>query len=156
MIKIWIPGRKELVISQVIFDYNGTLAVDGKPMSGVMEGLNQLSKNMKVAVLTADTHGTAQEELAGANVVLHRFPSDQAGLSKREYVLQQSAFETAVVGNGHNDLPMFEVSGLSIAVIGREGCNGKLISRADIVVTDIKHVFELLLRPDRIKATLRA
>lgn len=29
MIEIYIPGREDLKIENVIFDYNGTVAVDG-------------------------------------------------------------------------------------------------------------------------------
>ncbi len=62
---------------------------------------------------------------------------------------------TIVVGNGFNDIPMFKESMISIAVIEKEGCSGKLIAEADIVVKSIEDVFEMLLKTNRIKATLR-
>lgn len=46
-----------------------------------------------------------------------------------------------VIGNGMNDIEMFKVATLSIAVIGEEGCAGKLIVQSDIVVSSIEKVF---------------
>ena len=44
---------------------------------------------------------------------------------------------------------------LAIAVIGAEGCFAKNLSEADIVVTNILDALDLLLRENRLRATLR-
>ncbi|MDW7671547.1 MAG: ATPase P [Bacillota bacterium] len=154
--EITIPGRGKVHIKQAVFDYNGTLATDGRMCQGVREVLTLLTEYMQVVVLTADTYGTVAQELEGTGVKLHRFPSERAGLSKRNFVADNNPQTTLTVGNGLNDLPMTEISCLSIAVIGSEGCHGKLLAAADIVVKDVMDVFALLKNPDRIKATLRS
>ncbi len=60
-----------------------------------------------------------------------------------------------VIGNGMNDIEMFKVATLSIAVIGEEGCAGKLIVQSDIVVSSIEKVFFMIENTNRIVATLR-
>jgi soluble P-type ATPase len=59
------------------------------------------------------------------------------------------------LGNGSNDMKMLEASGLGIAVIGREGAAISAINNADITVCSVVDGLDLLLKPDRIKATLR-
>jgi soluble P-type ATPase len=50
---------------------------------------------------------------------------------------------------------MFENSELSIAIIGEEGCSGKLLLHSDIVVHNIVDAMNLLLNEKRMIATLR-
>ena len=58
--KISIPGYRELNISNLILDYNGTIAVDGAIPDEVKAALTRLSELLSIYVLTADTHGTAK------------------------------------------------------------------------------------------------
>ncbi len=60
-----------------------------------------------------------------------------------------------VIGNGMNDIEMFKSAILSVAVIGEEGCAGKLIAQSDIVVSSIEKVFSMIENTNRIVATLR-
>jgi soluble P-type ATPase len=154
--EISIPGFGEICIDRVVFDYNGTLAVDGRMNQEVQDALVRLAATIEVIVLTADTYGTVAQELEETGVILHRFPSESAGESKRCFVAANDPQRTLTVGNGVNDLPMTKISGLSIAIVGSEGCHGKLLAAADIVLKDIMDVFALLKNPDRIKATLRS
>ena len=62
---------------------------------------------------------------------------------------------TMTIGNGNNDVEMFEESILSVAVIGDEGCAVKAIFAADIITNNIDDAIDLILNPHRIKATLR-
>ena len=50
---------------------------------------------------------------------------------------------------------MFGEAALSIAIMGKEGACGKLLTCADVVVTNALDAFDLLLRTDRLRATLR-
>lgn len=65
MIEINIPGFGNLQLAHLVSDYNGTLAVDGKPLPGVSEALEALSSDIQIHVVTADTFGLAADELAG-------------------------------------------------------------------------------------------
>jgi soluble P-type ATPase len=59
------------------------------------------------------------------------------------------------IGNGRNDMPMMEIAGLAIAVIGPEGAAGEMLRIADAVVRDIHDALDLVTHPLRLKATLR-
>ena len=110
---------------------------------------------MNIYVLTADTYGTVEEELKDLDVKVLTFPSDRAGASKKEIVMELGGCKTICIGNGYNDLPMFKESILSIAVIEKEGAYGKLLYYADIVTCSILDALNIVLNSDRMKATLR-
>ena len=57
--KIDIPGYKELELSCLVLDYNGTIALDGTIAPETKEAICRLSHTYSIYVLTADTHGTA-------------------------------------------------------------------------------------------------
>ena len=56
---IEIPGYKTLDLKYLLLDYNGTIAVDGRLSDSVKELIQEVSKELEIFVLTADTHGTA-------------------------------------------------------------------------------------------------
>ena len=147
-------GDEERIIETVVIDFNGTLAVDGILVSGIKTKLMSLSKLVKVIVLTGDTYGTASEQMEGSEVEIHSFISGDAGRMKEIFIKSLNPERTAAIGNGYNDQMMSEIAGLSIAVIGAEGCYGKLLGKVDIVVVDIHKALDLFLHPKRIKATL--
>ncbi len=155
MLVINIPGRGTFEIKNVVFDYNGTLAVDGHMSQLVKDMLLKLKDFLKVYILTADTYGTVEKACIGIDVHVKTFPRENAGLCKRDIIKELGATKTLCVGNGFNDIPMANECILSIAVIEKEGCSGKLLAASDIVVSSIEDAFEMLLKPDRIKATLR-
>lgn len=155
MLTYEIPGQGHMEIKNVVFDYNGTLAVDGKLIPGIKELLLKLTKRARVIILTADTYGTARKECSFLGDAIMAFPQEVAGEAKRKIVEQLGADCTICIGNGFNDTKMFEIAALSIAVIEPEGCSGKLLSYADIVVSSIRDAIEIVLSPNRIKATLR-
>lgn len=155
MLAINIPGRGILEFENVVFDYNGTLAVDGQLSPVVKDMLLKLKDFLNVYILTADTYGTVQKACDGLDIHIKTFPRENAGLFKKNIVKELDTTKTLCVGNGFNDIQMLKESALSIAVIEKEGCSGKLLTVSDIVVTSIEDVFEMLLKPDRIKATLR-
>ncbi len=59
MITVQIPGRELLTLNHLVLDYNGTIAKDGEIIEGIRPRLAELSKDLSVYVITADTHGTA-------------------------------------------------------------------------------------------------
>ncbi len=56
-----IPGRGDIEIENIVFDYNGTIAVDGKILAGVKGLLLELRKYVNIYILTADTYGTVKK-----------------------------------------------------------------------------------------------
>ena len=61
----------------------------------------------------------------------------------------------ACVGNGFNDIKMFDISDLSIAIMDGEGVCAGLIAHSDVLVRSAEEGLDLLLKTDRLRATLR-
>lgn len=154
MLKINIPGRDELTLSHLILDYNGTIAEDGEIIPGIASRLKELSKELKIYVITADTHGTAAKKCEGLPLQVLTFPTTEVGKIKAEEV-QKLTGGVITIGNGFNDIQMSDVADLSICVIGKEGCCGALLMHTDVVVTSIHDALDLLLKTGRLRATLR-
>ncbi|MFR3751507.1 MAG: hypothetical protein ACLTW9_02625 [Enterocloster sp.] len=57
----------------------------------------------------------------------------------------------ACLGNGFNDIQMFDAAQLSIAVLGAGGYVRALLSHASVVVRSIEDGLDLLLKPDRLR-----
>ena len=153
--KVDIPGYKILNLEYLLLDYNGTIAVDREIPAAVKEKLLSLSKTFKIYVLTADTHGTAAQRCADLPVEIKTFPNGTAMQSKLAIAKSLGLEKCAAVGNGRNDCLMCKECVLSIAIAGREGASGRLISQADVCVTSIVDGLELLEKPKRLIATLR-
>ena len=62
MIGVEIPGRELLQIHHLVTDVNGTLALDGLLLDGVMEAFGRLQADVKIHMLTANTHGRQDED----------------------------------------------------------------------------------------------
>ena len=154
MLNIQIPGRELLTLSHLVLDYNGTIAEDGNIIEGIRPRLAELSKDLSIYVITADTHGTAAKKCEGLPLQVLTFPTTEVGKIKAEQVQQMSG-GVVTIGNGFNDIQMSDVADLSICVIGKEGCCGALLMHTDVVVTSIDDALDLLLKTGRLRATLR-
>ena len=157
MISVQLPNGRRYDFSRVVFDYNGVLAENGRISDETKQLLSKLALQVKVAVITADTFGTAQEELKNiTEVELIILPQDKDGTEKARYVREWGAETTAVVGNGVNDQPMFFIAGLKVCVLGAEGVSSGILTSADIVVRSAEDAIRLFLQPVRLHATLRS
>lgn len=154
MLTIKIPGREEMTLSHLILDYNGTIAEDGLIIESIRPRLAQLSEKLSIYVITADTHGTAAQRCAGLPLQVLTFPTTQVGQIKADEARKLSG-GVVTIGNGFNDIQMSDAADLSICVIGKEGCCGALLAHCDVVVTAIDDALDLLIRTDRLRATLR-
>lgn len=150
-----IPGRKSIEIENVVFDYNGTIAVDGQLIVGVGEMINELAEDFDFHVITADTFGSVQKELAGVNCKVVRIPEESQDASKLDYLLRLGKDTTLCVGNGRNDMLMLKESAIGIALVLDEGVCVESLLAADIACKSIMDVFAYLKTPNRLKATLR-
>jgi len=155
MLEINLPSRGQLAVRHLVLDLNGTLAEDGALIDGVAERLHRLADQVKVHVITADTHGDAAELLAGLPVDLEVLPDHQQDLAKQRYVRTLSARECVTIGNGRNDSLMLSEAALGVAVIQREAASRQAIEASDVVCTSILDALDLLLIPTRLIATLR-
>ena len=154
MLKIQIPGREELVLNHLILDYNGTIAEDGEIIESIRPRLAELSRDLSIYVITADTHGTAAKKCEGLPLQVLTFPTTEVGAIKAQEA-QTCSGGVVTIGNGYNDIQMSDVADLSICVMGKEGCCGALLMHCDVVVTSIDDALDLLLKTGRLRATLR-
>lgn len=161
MMRLEIPGLGVLEIENLVVDYNGTLAKDGRVNNKVKDRLGLLAKKLKVFVLTADTRGDVSnrmevfERLKKVRVEVVKVEGGDEAQAKRDFVRGLGPKRTIAIGNGYNDSLMLKEAALGIAVIGPEGAARETILNADVVVTDVLHALELILKPLRYKATLR-
>jgi soluble P-type ATPase len=63
--------------------------------------------------------------------------------------------QTVAIGNGANDARMLAAAVLGIATLGPEGLATITLQAADLVVGRVEDALDLLLRPQRLIATLR-
>lgn len=156
MIEISIPGYGQLRLKYIVLDYNGTLALDGELISGVREALEELSRDLEIHVLTADTFGKVRSRLEGLPCSINVLPLEDQDIGKLEYVKGLGSEQAVAVGNGRNDRLMLEEAALGIAVVLGEGAARQAILSADVVCTGILSALELLSTPLRLTATLRS
>lgn len=155
MIQVNIPGRDIMNLEILVLDFNGTLAIDGELFEFVKDSLIRLSPFLKIHILTSDTYGTVERQCKGLPVQVKVLKSNDHTREKADYLLQFNPQEIIAVGNGTNDHVMLERAHLGIAVIGLEGASRQTILSADLVVNRIEDAFGLLIKPQRLKATLR-
>jgi soluble P-type ATPase len=156
MIALDIPGFGHLALRHLVLDFNGTLALDGVLLPGVVDRIFGLSMQLELHVLTANTTGTCASALAGLPLtvsVLDGPPEDEAKLA---YVKNLGAESCASVGNGANDRLMLKACALGIAVLGPECTAAQTLAASDIIAPDITAALDLLLHPVRLLATLRS
>lgn len=152
MLKLELDEGLVREYSSLVLDCSGTLTCNGSLLPGVAERLFELSGSLEIIVLTADTYGTARDQLAGLPVEVTVVT---CGRDKLE-ALRRIGGDTAIaIGNGRNDIQLLEAAGLAIAMIGPEGIAAGLLSVADVVVREINDALDLLIHPLRLKATLR-
>jgi len=142
-------------IEHVLFDYNGTLAIDGELIPGVVDLLKSLSQQVSIHVITADTFKMAAEQLAKVPVKLSILKTGQEKQQKLFYLENLGRDKCIAIGNGSNDAMMLAKASISIAVIQSEGLSQEALQAAKIICPSIHDAIALCLKPKRIVATLR-
>ncbi len=155
MIAIDIPGWGNVDVENIILDLNGTIATDGRIPIDTKEKIKSVAKKAKVYILTADTQGTAREEIGDMNVELVKIAEEDSKREKLAFFETLTPEITVAIGNGNNDELILKESALGIAVMGDEGISTSTMRNADIVVKNISDALDLFLKPKRLIATLR-
>jgi len=154
MLNIIIPGQDEYQLEHLVLDFNGTIAEDGKILAEIKEQIELLAEYLKVYVITADTNKTVEKECGELPVQVVVIGKDKQDQEKLNFINSLQG-EVCAVGNGVNDNLMLKEAKLGIAVIGREGLATVNLLASDIVVNNINDAFNLLLKTNRLIATLR-
>jgi soluble P-type ATPase len=156
MLRIAIPGTKDLQLEYLVLDYNGTLACDGELIEGVEHLLKALAEDLQIHVVTADTFGKAQSAVEGLPCQLVVLPAEKQDVGKLAYIRRLGPESTAAIGNGRNDRLMLKAAALGIAVVQEEGTAVETLLAADVVCPDVLSALRLLSDPLRLTATLRS
>src|SRR5512136_1978284 len=155
MISIDIPGWGNMELKNLVLDLNGTLVVDGKIPPEVKKKISALAGRVKIYVLTADTQGTAAEEIREMKVELTKVEGEGSKGGKFDFLKSLDLENTVAMGNGNNDELILKEAALGIAILGDEGISVTALKQADIMVKNISDAFDLFLKPKRLMATLR-
>jgi len=155
MIELNIPGRGIIEIEYLVCDVNGTLAVDGQLIDGLVRSLFALRDRLSLHLLTANTHGRQELIDRQLNLKAVRVLAGDEALQKAEYVRRLGAEHVAAIGHGANDAGMLNEAALGICVLSPEGAAVETLMSADLVVPNIHAALDLLEKPLRIVASLR-
>ncbi|MDD3618963.1 MAG: hypothetical protein RBR09_02225 [Desulfobulbaceae bacterium] len=155
MIEVDIPNFGSLRLTHLVLDYNGTLAFDGRLISGVADQLDSLAEHLHVHIITADTFGSVHRAFSSSPFTVHVLPPGSEAEGKAVYVRRLGCPSSVCIGNGRNDRLMLREAALGIAVLQGEGAASQALLAADIVISDIITALGLLLHPRRLTATLR-
>lgn len=155
MIEISLPGRGELRLEHLVTDVNGTLAVDGQLLDGLVRRIAALKDRLTIHLLTADTHGKQAiiDQQLGLTAVRVRGGDEAA--QKAAYVRNLGAESVVAIGQGANDAAMLKEAALGLCVMSTEGVAVETLLAADLLMPDIFAALELLEKPLRIVASLR-
>jgi len=164
-IAIDIPGfglprgtKGKRVIRTVVSDYTGTLSYRGKLAPGVRARLLRLRKLVDLEIVTADTYGTARQQLKGI-AVPNMLGKKRQDIEKRDFAKKFDLRHVAAFGNGNNDRLLLaavkKAGGLAIAVDNGEGCALDTLLAANLFISGAAPALDLLLNPTALKATLR-
>ena len=138
-----------------MLDYNGTLALDGTLLASVGSVLRELSEQLAIHVLTADTFGCAARVLQGLPLTLSIVPAGKQDEHKKNYVEVLGAERCACIGNGRNDCRCSPVRLSVLRLYSRSALRQRALRCADIIAPDIFSALGLLQHPLRMAATLR-
>ncbi len=155
MLEIDIPGFGPVRLDHLVSDFTGTLSLDGRLLPGVRDRLTAIAGFMRIHILTADTFGMARAELAGIPCEMMLLTGGDHDVQKEEYVRRLDAARVFAFGNGNNDRRMLKAARVGVAVSQGEGCSVEALCAANVQVTDAGIGLDLLLHPQRLKATLR-
>ena len=152
MIGIDIPHRGIIELQHAVFDVNGTLAVDGMLVPGVVDRLHILGKQLTLHALTAGTHGNIAELERAVGFPFHIITT---GEEKLRYVEQLGPASVIAFGNGMNDVGMLRLAAIGVAIVAGEGVAIGALQAADVLALGPVDAIDLVLHPKRLIATLR-
>ena len=154
MISIQRPGMENLDIHFVLIDFEGTLAMDGRVHPKAKDKVNLLSKRATVYILTKGNREKVDETLRKMKAEILYVTEGDSSQQKLSLLQRLGPHQTAVIGNGFDDVQIMEQAGLGMCVIGKEGSSPEAVAKADLVVTSVLDALDFLLKPLRQGATL--
>jgi soluble P-type ATPase len=154
MISIQRPGMESLDIHFVLIDFEGTLAMDGRVHPKAKDKVNLLSKRATITILTKSNREKVVETLRKMKAEILYVTEGDSSQQKLNVLQRLGPHQTAVIGNGLDDVRIMEQAGLGMCVIGKEGASAEAMAKADLVVTHVLDALDFLLKPLRQRAML--
>ena len=154
MISIQRPGMESLDIHFILIDFEGTLAMDGRVHPKAKDKVNLLSKRATITILTKSNREKVEETLKKMKVEILYVTEEDSSQQKLNVLQRLGPHQTAVIGNGLDDVRIMEQAGLGLCVIGKEGSSAEAVAKADLVVTNVLDALDFLLKPMRQRAAL--
>ena len=154
MISIQRPGMESLDVHFVLIDLEGTLAMDGRIHPKAKDKVNLLSKRASIYILTKSDREKVEKTLTKMKVEVLYVTEGNSSQQKLNVLQRLGPHQTAVIGNGLDDVQIMEQAGLGMCVIGKEGSSTETMAKADLVVTNVLDALDFLLKPLRQGATL--
>lgn len=152
---IEIPNYKTLKLTDIVLDYNGTIAKDGVLKEEVRPLITKLSSLYRVHIITADTFGSVAKQMESFNLTIKVLQSKNHTQEKQDYIKSLGTQSSVAIGNGNNDASMIQEAAIGIALVGDEGCSSQTLLKSDIVCKSIESALELFINTKRLIATLR-
>ncbi len=154
MISIQRSGMESLEIQSVLIDLEGTLAIDRRVHPKSKDKVNLLSKRATIYILARGNTENAEKILKKMKVEILFVTEKDSSQQKLNLLQRLGPHQTAVIGNGLDDVRVMEQAGLGMCVIGKEGSCAEAMAKADLVFTDVLDALDFLLKPLRQRATL--
>ncbi len=155
-IQVDIEGFGTFTLKYLVTDLNGTIAIRGKLVKGLVSVLQKLHTQLSIYIVTADTFGTGSQIAADLGLNLHvlndNIPQD---IQKENFVKSLGQGEVVAMGNGRNDRLMLKTAKLSFAIFGEEGISPDCLNAADLIVKSPVEALNILLNPTMLRAGLR-
>lgn len=152
---IEIPNDDNLDIKNIVFDFNGTIAISGKIIDGVFDKIIKLSENFNISIVTADTFGSVKKIFKDTNINIHIISKDNGSLDKMNYIKKIGALNTIALGNGNNDSMMLSKAKIGISILNQEGLSLEALKSSNILLKDINDFFKMIEEPKKFIAILR-
>jgi soluble P-type ATPase len=145
---------ENLELHFILIDFEGTLAMDGRIHPKAKDKVNLLSKRVTVYILTKSSKEKVEETLKKMKAEILYMTEGDSSQQKLDVLQRLGPHQTAVIGNGFDDVQIMEQAGLGMCVIGKEGSSPEAVAKADLVVTSVLDALDFLLKPLRQGATL--
>ena len=155
MIEVMVPGWGDYSFKHLVLDVNGTIAIDGQLIDGVLKRISQLRGKLEVHLLTANTFGQQDKIDHYLNLKSIRLTKGNEAHQKAEYVRVLGKEHVASIGQGANDAEMLRTAQLGICVLSAEGTAKAAIDACDLLCPDILSALDLFENPLRMIASLR-
>jgi P-type E1-E2 ATPase len=155
MIEMNIPGRGIFQIEYLVCDVNGTLAIDGHLLPGMINAIKSIKDRVKVYLITADTHGKQSAISTELGIEAISINKGQEAEQKGNFVTKLGENKVIAIGQGANDAQMLKKAAIGICVLSEEGTSIDALNSSDIIVQDGLQAIKLVQNPLRLVATLR-